>query len=219
MKVNKKAIRHILLLGASVGEAWDFPGLPMRLNQEEYKFEYKGKYSPDKSDLVEAVILRKENKPDAVIIKQCAAYIPSGNKEYDPTVVEKYRELAVKWVDQLRENDIIPILATIVPITEKAAFKVRVKRWVRTYILWQDISPYYRDIRLKGICDYNDWAKAYAKNQNIMLLDLESAVRVDEKNRFLSPELTTDGLHLNKKAYERLDLLAGKTLFADQKAK
>ncbi len=67
--------KHVLLLGASIGEAWDFPNLSTRLNNPGYEFEFIAKYEPDKSDLITQAIMRKENKPDIIIIKQCAAYL------------------------------------------------------------------------------------------------------------------------------------------------
>ena len=67
--------------------------------------------------------------------------------------------------------------------------------------------------RLPGILAYNDWIRDVADKEQIPCLDLEKALRVSASDRSLHPELTSgDGLHLNKKAYERLDELLEDTV-------
>ncbi|MBW1643306.1 MAG: hypothetical protein JRJ76_10755, partial [Deltaproteobacteria bacterium] len=40
MAENNQPKKHVLLLGASVGEAWDFPNLSVRTDNSSYKFEF-----------------------------------------------------------------------------------------------------------------------------------------------------------------------------------
>jgi len=205
MAENNQPKKHVLLLGASVGEAWDFPNLSVRTDNSSYKFEFIAKYEPDKSDILNQAIQRTENKPDVVIIKQCAAYIRADVDTYDPKHVEGYKQLAQKWVGQLSEKKIVPIIATIVPISEEIPTWNKFKRLVKKYIFRKKIRPFYPNIRLKGISDYNDWVKAYSEKNGLTFLDLEAPLHISDTNRFLKPELTTDGLHINKNAYQKLD--------------
>jgi lysophospholipase L1-like esterase len=212
MTENKQPQKHVLLLGASIGEAWDFPNLPVRTNHSGYKFEFIAKYEPDKSDILNQAIQRTENKPDVVIIKQCATYIRADVDTYDPKHVEEYKQLAQKWVGQLSEKKIVPIMATIVPISEEIPIWNKFKWLVKKYIFSKKIPPFYPNIRLKGISDYNDWVKAYSEKNGLTILDLEVPLHISDTNRFLKPELTTDGLHINKKAYQKLDQIVFPTL-------
>lgn len=211
-RVTAEPTQKILLLGASIGNAWNIESLPERMQNYSYEFEFIAKYDPNKTDILEQALNRKANKPDAIIIKQCAAYFRSDVEKYQPDHVQRYKHLADEWVKQCKTNDVVPILATVVPITEKMPFTIKIKRAIKKYILLKNIAPYYRPARLQGILDYNDWVKTYAQQNGLVVLDLESAVRVSEKNRYMAPELTTDGLHLNEKGYKRLDPILFETI-------
>ena len=69
-------IKHIVLLGASVGKSWNISLLPERASSRNYRFEYVGCYRFDKSSALEELFLREEERPDAICIKECAAYFP-----------------------------------------------------------------------------------------------------------------------------------------------
>jgi hypothetical protein len=120
--------------------------------------------------------------------------------------------MADAWVVECRKENVVPILATVVPITEKMPLMIRMKRFVKKYILLKDISPYHRDVRLQGILDYNDWVRNYSRENGLMVLDLEAVLRISDENRWLDPDLKTDGLHLNEKGYRRLDPLLPATV-------
>jgi len=199
---HDKPVR-ILLLGASVGEEWNFPNWPRRMGKDGFLFEMVPFYSFNKDRAIEEILIRPKRKihfnktflkslfkpapkkPDIVIIKECAAYFPGDFK--------KYQDLVNKWIEQLRQAGIKPVLATVIPVTEEHS---------RT-----------KPGRLEGIIKYNDWLRRFAKNKNIYCLDLEEALRISDNKRFLRPDLAnTDGLHLNQKAYKILDLLISKKL-------
>ncbi len=211
-KEESKETERVVLIGASVGNAWNIESLPARLQIDDYIFEFIAKYNPDKSDVIEGILKREENKPSVIIIKQCAAYFRSDLEVYDQELANRYKKLVDVWVKKIGLNNIVPIIATVVPITEKMPFIVNMKRILKKYILLKNIKPYFRSQRLKGILDYNDWVREYAQKNGIIILDLEQAVRVSEENRYLKPELTTDGLHLNEKAYTILDPILMETV-------
>lgn len=211
-KKGEGSSMKILLLGASVGNAWNFEDLSIRLKSNAFTSEFIAKYEADKTDILRQALNRKINKPDVIIIKQCAAYFRSNSSEYDPLPVKRYKQLMKEWVDKCLSEGVVPILATVVPITEEMPLKVKIKRLIKEYILFKNVSPYYRDVRLKGILEYNEWVKRYSNEKQLIVLDLEKAVRISEKNRYLNPDLSTDGLHLNEKAYQLLDVAAFNTL-------
>lgn len=212
MEEKIKPSKHVLLLGASVGAGWDFPGLPERMQNDKYKIEFRAKYDPDKTDLLEEVIKSKADRPDIIIIKQCAAYFPANSESYDSKIANRYKKLAKGWIEKCKKNDIIPILATVVPITEKMPLWPKTKRMIKKYILRKKIYSYNRNIRQQGINEYNDWVLDYADKNALTVLDLESVLRISRSNRYLVKGLSTDGLHLNKKAYEMLDRVVIETL-------
>jgi len=208
---NNESVMQVLLLGASVGKAWHFEELPERMKEHKFMTEFIAKYEPDKTDILERVLSREVKKPDVIMIKQCAAYFRSDSKVYDPLPVKQYKQLMENWVSKCRNENVVPVLATVVPITEKSPFTTKIKRLVKKYIMFKRLSPHYRDVRLRGVLEYNDWIKAYALEKQLIVLDLEAAVRISDNNRYLNPDLTTDGLHLNAKAYKRLDVVAMNT--------
>lgn len=196
---------RILLLGASVGKAWNLSELPQRTGNDRYALESVAYYEYDKSPALEEILMRPKRKfrltrtylkgffkpapqlPDTIILKECAAYFPGD--------LPTYQALMKQWVERLRGANINVILATVVPVTR------------------QDQAS--RPGRIESILAYNDWIREYAAQERLPLLDLEAAVRIDGTDRFLRDDLAIDdGLHLNKQAYDILDQLLQKTLKA-----
>ena len=53
---------------------------------------------------------------------------------------------------------------------------------------------------------FNDWIREYAAEEGLVVVDLEAAVRTSDTDRHLNGRYATrDGMHLNSRAYERLD--------------
>lgn len=190
---NKK---RILLLGASVGRAWNLKEFPERIKSSNYVFESVAAWQYDKTEALEEILMRPKRKfhfskayvkgffepalqkPDIIIIKECSAYFPGD--------FELYKALMKKWVKQIRDAKIEVWVATAVPVTTARAEKTKGK--------------------IEGIREFNDWISEYAKKENITLIDLEAALRKDSDKRFLKDEFTSgDGTHLNKMAYDILD--------------
>jgi len=186
---------RVLILGASVGKSWDVSGLPDRLKDDRFEFEAVQAWQFDKSEALEEALMRPKRKfkptrtylrgffepspvkPDIIIIKECAAYFPGD--------LASYREQVKKWVATIRAAGKKPAIATVSPITES-----------RTRV---------HPGRIESIREFNDWVRKYAEEEKLPLLDLEAAMRADEKSRLLKEEYSKDGLHLNRKAYDVLD--------------
>lgn len=208
--------RYIILLGASIGRAWDIESLPSRLKKNpltpsdlrltifNYKFEYVGEYKFDKSKALHEILQRKEKRPDAIIIKECAAYFPGD--------VQMYQELMKGWIIKCKRSGIIPIPTTVVPVTRELPLKIKIKDIIK-WIIGRKTQKSINDLRLKSLLEYNDWIKFFAQKECLVILDLETAVRISEEDRSLRPDLQSgDGLHLNEKAYTLLDQIVFPTL-------
>lgn len=194
--------KHIILLGASVGEAWKIDNLPKRVGIQGYRFEYVGEYQFDKTDALQQLLKRKENKPDAIFIKECAAYFPGD--------LSHYQELMKSWIRQCKESKVIPIPTTVVPVIKPGFSTLEIK--VKDTIKWVLGRPTLAS-RLEGLIQYNDWVRSYAQKEGLIILDLETPLRISEKDRSLKIELHSgDGLHLNQRAYSILDQIVLPTL-------
>ena len=196
---------RVVLIGASIGQEWNLPGLAKRLHLSGYKFEALQEWQYDKSDRLEETLMRPERKfhltasyfkgffkespkpADIVVLKECSSYFP-GDTSFD-----KKKEMMVNWVREVKAKKIRAIVATVVPVTRKRAAQ----------------NPG----KLEGLLAYNDWLRGFARKENLPLLDLEAAVRTDDRERYLRDDLTSgDGSHLNRKAYDILDRVMAETV-------
>jgi len=211
--------KHIVLLGASVGKAWNIESLPDRLMKsssspltpphtsclksiEDYRFEFVGEYQFDKTKALQQILQRKENKPDAIFIKECAAYFPGD--------LSHYQELMKSWIRQCKESKVNLIPTTVVPVIKPGFSTLEIK--VKDTIKWVLGRPTLAS-RLEGLVKYNDWIRSYAQKEGLTILDLEAPLRISEGDRSLRAELHSgDGLHLNQKAYSILDQIVLPTL-------
>jgi len=198
--------KHIVLLGASVGYDWKIEALPERLRQNKairgYRFEYVGEYAFDKSEALKKIIQRTNNKPDAIFIKECAAYFPGDLREY--------QRLMQGWVQECREAGVIPIPTTVVPVvsSKNKSMKDQLKDFIKTLLSRPTTAT-----QLEGIFQYNDWVREYAAQEGLVVLDLEATLRMSQGDRSLRVDLHSgDGLHLNAKAYQMLDAIIEPTL-------
>ena len=195
----------MLLIGASVGKAWNIDHFPERVGSDRYRTSYTGVYRFDKSEAVEQALSDANRLPDAVILKECAAYFPSDISFADS------KRFMIQWIQDIREQRVIPIPATVAPVTPEHndRFKTHnpMKRIAKRMLGISMMT------RIERICEYNDWIAAYAEKKGLPLLDLEGALRRSDTDRFLREELTSgDGLHLNEFAYQRLDAALKSTL-------
>lgn len=188
---SSESARHIVLLGASVGEAWNIPGLPDRIGSSGYVFEYMGEYSADKSKKLTSILEREQEKPDVIIIKECAAYFPAGSDGLKP--------LIKGWVGECRDAGVVPVLATVVPVVR--SFSLRVFLLNLLHGKWV-----YPRGTFEAIIEFNDWVREYAREEGLVVLDLEAALRTSPSDRHLNGRYARkDGLHINERAYGELD--------------
>ena len=168
---------EIVFICASVGLAWNigdhFPDLSIAV-YDEYQF--------DKGDVIRSVL--GSGRPDIMIIKECAAYFPP---EDHGTSMDAYKDLIRDWVNLLRGDGVMPVLATVVPV--------------------DPYNPECSEGQLESILEFNDWIHEYCEYEEISVLDLEAALRISEDDRALDPDYDSgDGLHPNDLAYtEELD--------------
>ena len=196
--------QSVVLLGASVGRAWDIQFLPERTGVEDYDFEYVPGGGFDKTNALKRILSREENKPDAIFIKECAAYFPGD--------IDRYKNLMMEWIGLCKQEGVIPIPATVVPVTRLHAFKKILIDIIKGRGLLKDGNPFDNN-RNAAIIAYNDWIKSYVDENELSVLDMESAVIYHPKNRFLREDFAkVDGLHLNTKAYKSLDEMVLSTL-------
>ena len=195
--------KHVVLLGASVGQAWSIEALPDRVAAAQgYRFEYVGEYAFDKTEALRKILQRKENRPDAILIKECAAYFPGD--------LRRYQELLKEWVKECRKAKVIPIPTTVVPVisTKNKPMKDRLKDFIKTLLGRPTTAT-----QLEGIFRYNDWVREYTAQEGLTVLDLEVPLRTSQDDRSLRVDLHSgDGLHLNSTAYEILDTIVVPTL-------
>jgi hypothetical protein len=196
-KAVLKSVR-VVLIGASIGEAWKLAELPSRTHSVGYEFEALQAWQFDKSDVLDEVLMRPTRKfkltrtyftgffkssprhADVIVMKECSAYFPR-----DMHLKDK-QQLIDRWVRQISGKNIRPMLATSVPVTRARATQEPGKQ--------------------HGLLAFNDWIREYARKNGVVLLDLETATRTDSQHRYLRDDLATDdGSHLNRKAYDLLD--------------
>jgi hypothetical protein len=195
--------KHVVLLGASVGQAWNIEALPDRVAAAQgYRFEYVGEYAFDKTEALMKILQRKQNKPDAILIKECAAYFPGD--------LGQYQELMKGWIKECRKAGVVPVPTTVVPVvsSKNKPWKDRLKDFIKTMLGRPTTAT-----QLEGIFRYNDWIKEYAMQEGLTVLDLEAPLRTSQDDRSLRVDLHSgDGLHLNSRAYAMLDAIVVPTL-------
>lgn len=190
--------KHVILLGASVGRDWNIPNLPERVDNSDFVFEYQhGGSCFDKGDKFREIISRPQNKPDAIFLKECAAYFPND--------LTQFKNLMKRWIRECQNAGILPIPTTVVPVTRLHPFKKFLIDIGKGRNPFNYGSP-FSNRRNQSIIEYNDWIKKYCKEHGLAVLDMEAAVHYSEENRCLREDLARiDGLHLNSKAYKILD--------------
>lgn len=160
------AEKRVIVIGASVAKAW-------RLHLVFPRVRTFDLYAFDKTAAVARAIAAR---PDAILIKECAAYFPADGVD---------RGLVERWLGEIRRARIVPMLATVVPVT--AAHAAR------------------EPGRAQAIRAFNEWLRELAERERVALLDLEAALRVSAEDRLLAPRLAApDGLHLPRATYRNV---------------
>jgi len=197
-KEDEKKVKRVVLIGASIGRDWNLSGLPDRAPVTGYRFESRAVYNFDKTDELTKVLNAEENRPDIIIIKECASSFPGD--------IQKYKEYVKRWVDMCREKDVTVVLATTVPVVKTFPLRVFLLSLLRFKLRWPGDT-------FQGIIEFNDWLRKYASSEGVPVLDLEAALRTGPEDRYLRSSFARkDGLHINEKAYRELDSLLLETL-------
>lgn len=166
--------RYIVLVGASIGRSWNLGDFNRRINDHNIIFSSRAHYDFDKTDTL-MPLLNLKVKPDAIIIKECADYFP---RRHDESAAKLRR-----WVNQVKDSGIQPILATTVPVTQNGPKKES----------------------QESIIQWNAFVRGLAASHQIPLLDLAVALQVSEANPHLKEEYAReDGYHLTAGAYRHV---------------
>ncbi|RJP72344.1 MAG: SGNH/GDSL hydrolase family protein [Candidatus Abyssobacteria bacterium SURF_17] len=174
---QEPAPTYVLLVGASVGKAWDLPSLPKRLKADGLVFGYRGKYGYDKTDVIDRIV-KSQIRPDIVIIKECAAYFP---KERGKII-----ERLPGWVEMLKAEGITPVVATCCPVTKE--------------------NDRANPGKQAAIDEFNSFVRTLGVENHVEILDLAGTLSISETNSYLRESFAQpDGLHLNQSAYSALD--------------
>lgn len=195
--VAMAAEKNVVFIGASTGNRWKLPDFPQRVRAPEYNMEFLKIYEFDKSKLIDEVIKRPQ-KPDAVIIKECSVYFPGPQ--------DAYKKQFASWVASLKQAGIKPMVATVVPPATSQGFVADTKEFIKVRLLG-------RDNQFQQVVDFNNWLREFAQKENIPVVDLEQALRRSDADRHMVERFDSgDGIHINKEAYDVLDGVLLKTL-------
>jgi hypothetical protein len=116
--------------------------------------------------------------PDIILLKECSSYFPGD--------LPLYQAKTKDFVRRVQARGIRMILTTVVPVTRSRAAKDAGK--------------------LQSLRQFNDWIREFAAQSEIVVLDLDSALRVPDGGGYLRDDFTSgDGSHLNTAAYAVLD--------------
>jgi hypothetical protein len=138
-------LKRVVLVGASIGNNWHFDRIGERVPLPGYRFNYVGVYSFDKGPLIQKLVTDPD-KPDIVLIKECASYFPGDT--------EQYQRQFLSWVETLRAVGIQVVLVTTAPVAEPTDYIPRAKIFVKRLI--------GKPLQLDSIKQFNDWLKQYA---------------------------------------------------------
>ena len=186
---NVEHPNRVVLVGASIGKNWHFDRISKGVALPGYRFDYVGVYASDKGPLIQQLVTDLD-KPDIVLIKECATYFPGDT--------EQYQHQFMSWVETLRAVGIQVVLVKTSPVAEPTEYIPRAKIFVKRLI--------GRPTQLDGIVQFNAWLKQYAQRERIPLFDLETKLYRSDSERWLRSEYDiVDKLHLNELIYLVLD--------------
>lgn len=170
-----KKNRYIVFIGASIGRDWKIEQLPERQPAlKDVAILFWPEYQFDKTRIVDHV-MKIPIKPDAILIKECAAYFPLN--------IEQAGKEYLDWFELLKKNNLKAVAVTTVPVT----------------ISNEKQNPG----RAESIYAFNSFLKSSGEKVYDLvptLSDPQTGGMFLQES--LAQE---DGLHLNQKAYKLLD--------------
>ena len=161
---------RVVFIGASITHNWDlekyFPKIhPVNRGVSGFAPDLLIKFKSNVLDL----------KPRAAVIKFCSINIRPQIPAY------QLRDGMAMAVQLARGNDILPIVATIIPSGKPAAHI-------------GDFSV------IDSLRAFNDWVREYAEKESLPLIDYAKAI--EDENGFLPRECSVDPVHLNDRGYD-----------------
>ena len=122
--------------------------LPKRREKSGFVFEYIHGGGWDKTEKLLEITKRSKEKPDAIFLKQCAAYFP-GN-------LLQLKESMVNWIKICVDSRIMPVPTTVVPVTRLHSFKKFGIDIIKGRNPFSFGNP-FKHLRNKSIIEYNEW--------------------------------------------------------------
>src|ERR1044072_6479478 len=159
--------KQMVLIGASYAAEWENPKLP------GYTVTNKGIGGQESSDLrarFERDVLAL--KPDVVMIWGHYNDVVRASADKMTAAKQKAQDNYRWMTEQARAAGIEVILITEITIPIPNTFKENAVAWVAGLLGKQD----YRSQKNEQIKALNVWLRAYARSQNLKLIDLETAV-------------------------------------------
>ncbi len=179
---GKEDSLRVVFFGASITRRWDlekyFPKVHI-LNRGVGGQLAPSMLSRFKRDVIDL-------KPKAVIIKFCSINI----RPHIPMSVLK--DAMTMMVQLAQANNIIPIVATIIPAGKPEAHI-------------GDFSV------VDSLRAFNEWVRQFAQEHNLPLIDFAAAI--EDENGFLPRDCSTDPVHVNEKGYHILAKAARPVLY------
>lgn len=170
-----KKNRYIAFIGASIGRDWKLEQLPERQpDLKDVAILFWPEYQFDKTRIVDHV-MKIPIKPDAILIKECAAYFPLN--------IEQAGKEYLDWFELLKKNNLKAVAVTTVPVT--------ISNEKQNPGRAESIYAFNSFLKLSGEKVY-DLVPTLSDPQSGGMFLQESLAQ-------------EDGLHLNQKAYKLLD--------------
>lgn len=185
-------MKQIVYIEASTGRAWNLDQFPKRTGLSHVAIQFIPVYDFDKAAAVaKALGASAPNKPSVVVIQECSAYFPGP--------LDEYKKMYRGWIQQIKSGGVTPVIATTVPPAAPNGFWQQTKESIKIHILG-------RQSQYEQIAQFNDWLRQEARQEGVMILDLEVALRRSATDRSMNDSYDAgDGTHLNGKAYQLLD--------------
>jgi len=183
--------KDIVYIEASTASRWKLGEFGKRVNDERFNIETMTLYEFDKTPRVSKVLTERSSKPNAIVMQECSVYFPGDMQDYK----QKYHS----WILQIKKSGVTPVIATTVPPAASQGLMEDAKDWVKVRLLG-------RESQYDQVIQFNEWLRQLAKDESVVLFDLEKITRKNDSDRHMREEYSAgDGIHLNATAYSLLD--------------
>lgn len=190
--------RPIVLLGASFAADWRLPDIAgsavvNRGIGGQQSFELLERFDRDVVG----------QRPRAVIIWGYINDVYRAPRDSLERVLERARESFAEMIRKARAADIEVIVATEILIGPRKTWSNRVRAWIGRLRGKEGYDAYVN----RHVSSLNDWLRALAASEGLLLLDLEAALS-DSRGRRVEASAQPDGGHVSPFGYELLTAYA-----------